>query len=379
MIEADSFLRPAREAGFDFYSGVPCSFLTPIINRVIGDRKLTYVAAASEGEAVAIAAGGWLAGRRTVVMCQNSGLGNAINPLTSLNFPFRIPTMLIVTWRGGPGLTDEPQHELMGPITPGMLDIIRVPHRLFPTSENEIPGALEAAEEEMRRTDLPFAFIMEKGSVRDDGIDAPPPRAPRPGKAEDFRERAAPPARIPALEGLVAELPEAAAVIATTGYCGRELFTIADRKQHLYQVGSMGCAAGMGLGVALNVTRPVVVLDGDGSALMKMGTMGTIGAYAPENLIHVVMDNGTYESTGGQPTTSPTVDFAAVALACGFAGSWSCDSVAGFTQALGAALGSKGPHMIHMRVATGTIAGLGRPTIAPSEVARRFRDFLAEG
>lgn len=379
MIEADSFLRPAREAGFDFYSGVPCSFLTPIINRVIGDRKLTYVAAASEGEAVAIAAGAWLAGRRTVVMCQNSGLGNAVNPLTSLNFPFRIPTMLIVTWRGGPGFTDEPQHELMGPITPGMLDLIRVPHRIFPTSENEIPGALEAAEEEMRRTDLPFAFIMEKGSVRDDGIDAPPPRPPRPGKAEDFRERAAPPARIPVLEGLVAELPEAAAVIATTGYCGRELFTIADRKQHLYQVGSMGCAAGMGLGVALNVTRPVVVLDGDGSALMKMGTMGTIGAYAPENLIHVVMDNGTYESTGGQPTTSPTVDFAAVALACGFAGSWSCDSVAGFTQALGAALGSKGPHMIHMRVATGTIAGLGRPTIAPSEVARRFRDFLAEG
>jgi len=379
MIEADSFLRPAREAGFDFYSGVPCSFLTPIINRVIGDRGLSYVAAASEGEAVAIAAGAWLAGRRTVVMCQNSGLGNAINPLTSLNFPFRIPTMLIVTWRGGPGFADEPQHELMGPITPDMLDIIRVPHRLFPTSDNEISGALEAAEEEMRRTDLPFAFIMEKGSVRDEGIDAPPPRTPRPGKAKNFRDGTAPPARLPALERLVEELPVMAAVIATTGYCGRELFTIADRKQYLYQVGSMGCAAGMGLGIALNVTRPVVVLDGDGSALMKMGTMGTIGGWAPENLIHIVMDNGTYESTGGQPTVSPTVDFAAVALACGFAGTWSCDSVAGLTRALGAALGSEGPHMIHMRVATGTMAGLGRPTIAPSEVARRFRDFLAEG
>ncbi len=178
---------------------------------------------------------------------------------------------------------------------------------------------------------------------------------------------------------VLALVPESAAVITSTGKCGRELFTIADRKQHLYQVGSMGCAAGMGLGVALNVTRPVVVLDGDGSALMKMGTMGTIGGWTPENLIHIVLDNGTYESTGGQPTASPTVDFAAVALACGFAGSWSCDSVAGFSHALGAALGSKGPHMIHMRVATGTIEGLGRPTIAPPEVARRFREFLAEG
>jgi phosphonopyruvate decarboxylase len=110
MIEADSFLKPAVEAGFDFYTGVPCSFLTPIINRVISDAGLDYVGAASEGEAVAIAAGAWLAGRGTVVMCQNSGLGNAVNPLTSLNYPFQIPTLLIVTWRGGPGIDDEPAH-----------------------------------------------------------------------------------------------------------------------------------------------------------------------------------------------------------------------------------------------------------------------------
>src|SRR6201999_4167127 len=103
--------------GYDFYTGVPCSFLTPLINRVASDRTLHYVAAASEGEAVAIAAGAWLAGRRTVVMCQNSGLGNAVNPLTSLNTPFRIPTLFVTTWRGQPGLKDEPQHVLMGQIT----------------------------------------------------------------------------------------------------------------------------------------------------------------------------------------------------------------------------------------------------------------------
>ena len=114
VISADAFLKPVHEAGFDFFTGVPCSYLTPLLNQVISDESCHYVAAASEGEAVAIAAGAWLAGRKTVFMCQNSGLGNAVNPLTSLNFPFRIPTLTVVTLRGGPGLKDEPQHELMG-------------------------------------------------------------------------------------------------------------------------------------------------------------------------------------------------------------------------------------------------------------------------
>ncbi len=132
MIKADAFLDAAAAAGYDFYTGVPCSFLTPMINRVITRDDLTYVPAASEGEAVAIAAGAWLAGRKTVVICQNSGLGNAVNPLTSLNYPFKIPTLLIVTWRGQPGLKDEPQHELMGQITDTLLDDIRVPSEPFP-------------------------------------------------------------------------------------------------------------------------------------------------------------------------------------------------------------------------------------------------------
>lgn len=376
MIDADAFLGPARQAGFDFYTGVPCSFLTPIINRVISDRAIDYVAAASEGEAVAIAAGAWLAGHRTVVMCQNSGLGNAVNPLTSLNYPFRIPTLMIVTWRGGPGIKDEPQHQLMGPITPSLLDVIQVPHRGFPASDNEIPEALAVAEAEMERSSLPFALIMEKGAVRDDGIDAPPPRAPVSGSGEDMCQGEPPPIRFAALERLVEVLPDDAAVIATTGFCGRELFMVEDRKQHLYQVGSMGCAAGMGLGVALNSPRPVVVLDGDGAALMKLGTMATVGAYLPENLIHIVLDNGTYESTGGQPTVSPTVAFADVALACGYVRTVTCDGLDGFARAVGAALSSPGPHLIHMRVAGGTVENLVRPGIEPADVARRFRDFV---
>ena len=174
MIEATSFLDAAADIGIGFYTGVPCSFLTPLINRTASDRALRYVGAASEGEAVAIAAGAWLAGRETAVMCQNSGLGNAVNPLTSLNAPFRIPTLLIVTWRGQPGLNDEPQHELMGRITQSLLDVIEVPHRRFPDDPDAIGPVMQEARATMVRTSLPFALVLEKGTIRDEPLDEPP-------------------------------------------------------------------------------------------------------------------------------------------------------------------------------------------------------------
>ena len=179
------------------------------------------------------------------------------------------------------------------------------------------------------------------------------------------------------LERFLGVVPDAAAVIATTGKCGRELFTLADRAQHLYQVGSMGGASAMGLGVALNTSRPVVVLDGDGAALMKLGNLATIGSRAPANLVHVVLDNGVHDSTGGQATVSPSVDFAAVALACGYATGATCDSPDGFERALRETRSGPGPHLIHARIAPGSLAKLGRPTVGPAEVARRFRRFLA--
>jgi phosphonopyruvate decarboxylase len=187
MITADEFLRPAARAGFDFYTGVPCSFLTPLINRVIGDPSLAYVGAASEGEAVAIAAGAWLAGRRTVVMCQNSGLGNAVNPLTSLNAPFRIPTLLVVTWRGGPGVKDEPQHVLMGQITPEILGVIRIPHRPFPDHESGVRLRIDEACAQMQRTGLPFALVMHKGTVAEEALRAGADEALRAGADEALR------------------------------------------------------------------------------------------------------------------------------------------------------------------------------------------------
>ena len=378
MIAADAFLEPAQARGFSFYTGVPCSFLTPLINRVISDPALAYVGAASEGEAVAVAAGAWLAGRRTVVMCQNSGLGNTVNPLTSLNYPFRIPTLMIVTWRGQPGLADEPQHELMGAVTGSLLDTIAIGHAGFPSDAGAVAAALDRAERAMAADALPFALVMEKGSVRDDGLVQPDPALRPRGAIEDLRQGGARPARIDLLRRVQALAPAEAAVVATTGKTGRELFTLDDRPQQLYQVGSMGCASAMGLGIALNTRRPVLVLDGDGAALMKLGAMATIGAHAPGNLIHLLLDNGVHDSTGGQATVSPSVDFAAVAQACGYPRAYGCDSEAGFARALEAAVASgPRPVLIHALIAPGSLAELGRPTIAPREVARRFRAFIA--
>ncbi|MEO5337717.1 MAG: phosphonopyruvate decarboxylase [Magnetospirillum sp. WYHS-4] len=376
MIRADDFLGPAKAAGFTFFSGVPCSFLTPVINRVISDRELRYVAAASEGEAVAIAAGAWLAGRKSAVICQNSGLGNAVNPLTSLNHPFRIPSMLIVTWRGGPGVKDEPQHQLMGEITPALLDVIRVPHRPFPKSQADVAPALAAAQASMDETGLPFAFVMEDGDVAEENLDGEPMPPHSPGVTRDLAKGGERPSRYRTMERLLSFVPDDAGIITATGKCTRELFTIADRPQHLYQIGSMGCVAPMALGVAMNVTSPVIALDGDGAALMKMGAMATVGVYGSANLVHVVLDNGTYDSTGGQPTVSNSVDFAAVAGACGYAGAYSCDDLEGFEIAVRDSLAQGGPRLVHMRIAPGSMSKLGRPGVAPSEVARRFQDFL---
>jgi phosphonopyruvate decarboxylase len=377
MITASDFLAEAGCAGYDFYTGVPCSYLTPLINGVLSSPDLAYVGAASEGEAVAIASGAWLAGRRTVVMCQNSGLGNAVNPLTSLNAPFRIPTLLVVTRRGEPGIPDEPQHEVMGRVTPDLLSVIGIEHASFPRAAADLVLAFARATERMAATGLPFAFVMSKGDVAEEQLRPKPRSLPPPGRRADFPPDGSRPSRAATLERFLSLVGPEAAVIATTGKCGRELFTLADRPQHLYQVGSMGGASGMALGVALNSPRPVVVLDGDGAALMKLGTLATIGAHAPRNLLHVLLDNGVHDSTGGQPTVSDSVDFAAVALGCGYRYAASCATLEGFEAAFREAAAAQGPALIHLRIASGSMAKLGRPTVAPAEVALRFAAFLA--
>ncbi|MCA9017579.1 MAG: hypothetical protein KDA77_19805, partial [Planctomycetaceae bacterium] len=165
MISADTFVSEGLKLGYGFYSGVPCSFLKPLINYTINREELMYFAAANEGDAVAVASGAALAGQKSVVIFQNSGLGNAVNPLTSLNYIFRLPVMLIVTLRGEKGIPDEPQHLLMGEITSKLLESMQIPWEYFPQNPSEISATWKRADESMKKNGFPYALVMKKNSV----------------------------------------------------------------------------------------------------------------------------------------------------------------------------------------------------------------------
>ena len=162
MISANFFINLLSKSGFTFFTGVPCSYLTPVINGVINSKKIKYIGATSEGEAVGIASGAWLAGKKSVVMIQNSGLGNTINPLTSLNYPFKIPILLITTWRGDPKIKDEPQHELMGEITRNILKLTKIKNEIFPIKENNLKKILFKINNSINKNSLPYALVMKK-------------------------------------------------------------------------------------------------------------------------------------------------------------------------------------------------------------------------
>jgi phosphonopyruvate decarboxylase len=442
MIEAHQFVEAARDRGFRRYAGVPCSFLTPFINYVLQDPTLEYVSMANEGDAVALIAGVALAGpapgepgsthRRGITLMQNSGLGNAVSPLTSLTWTFRLPQLLIVTWRGQPGVHDEPQHALMGPVTPAMLDLMEVPWELFPSDADGIGAALDRAIAHMDSIGRPYALLMQKGSVAPHPLrsaavagrvaaaavstgaaslpamsahTAPTPAMSSPAmsasamsasamsasavsanaasanaasantavRAAAARPLEARPSRRDALQQVIDHTPAAStAVLASTGHCGRELYAIADRPNQLYMVGSMGCVVPLALGLAL--ARPdleVLAVDGDGAALMRMGAFATVGAYAPPNLKHLLLDNGVHDSTGGQATVSPRVSFAGVARACGYAEALETDDAA----AIGTWLDTPrldGPRFARLLIRPGTGPDLPRPSISPVEVKTRF-------
>jgi phosphonopyruvate decarboxylase len=266
---------------------------------------------------------------------------------------------------------------VMGRITHGLIRLMGLDLEDAPDTPEALGPAFDRAKIAMAESGLPFAWVLKKGDVADGPLNQPPPPSRRRGARDHFENLGARPRREAALSRVLDLVDARTAIIATTGKSGRELFTLADRPQHLYQVGSMGGASGMGLGVALNVERPVVVLDGDGAALMKLGALATIGAYAPQTLTHVVLDNGVHDSTGGQQTVSASVDFAAVALNCGYAYAASCDDLEGFAKAWTAAAARPGPRLIHLRIAPGSMTKLGRPTVSPAEVALRFKAFLA--
>jgi len=213
--------------------GVPCSFLKPLINYIIDHDAGNYVAANNEGEAIAIASGACLAGRHPIVIFQNSGLGNTINPLTSLNHVFQIPLLLIITWRGQPGTSDEPQHHLMGEVTRSVLDAIHIDNDLFPEDDAELRTKVDAAINHMRRTGLPYAFIMRKGALAGYQL-ADPEDSETPGRFAG-RELIVEPRgdrlmlRSEAVKLIADSVGQEALLVATTGKTARELAEYRDR------------------------------------------------------------------------------------------------------------------------------------------------------
>ena len=383
MIHSRDFITSCISRGYTFYTGVPCSFLKPLINYVIQNPDVDYIAASSEGEAVGIAAGAYLTGRKAIVMCQNSGLGNMVNPLTSLNFPFRIPLLLIVTLRGEPQLNDEPQHELMGQITGELLETLHIQWDFFPDVTEKVSMVLGRAENQMAKTGLPFALIMKKGSVAKTDLLYDYTRSKQSWAIPEGEFKSKPENRMSRIESIkiIREtFCDDDAIIATTGKIGRELFTLGDANNQLYIVGSMGCAAGIGFGIQyVKPNKRVVVLDGDGAVLMKMGTLATIGSNKPARFIHIILDNEAYESTGGQRSVSPTVDFCNIAAACGYKKCYRVDTHNDLIHAIHMARAKSSPSLFHVKVSRESDSNLGRPTLKPFQVKERFMRFLAAG
>jgi phosphonopyruvate decarboxylase len=375
MLNTKVIGRELKKLGFEFYSGVPCSFLKDLINYAINECE--YVAAANEGDAVAIASGAFLGGKKSVVLMQNSGLTNAVSPLVSLNYPFRIPVLGFVSLRGEQGIPDEPQHELMGPITTNLLDLMKVKWMYLSSDLKKAKHQLVLAAKYIER-DLPFFFVVRKGTFEREILHK---------QALSFRRnhvkiaRHAPdqlPVRSEALKVINTLKDDKTVQLATTGITGRQLYEIEDACNNLYMVGSMGCVSSLGLGLAL--CKPefdIVVIDGDGSLLMRMGSMATNGYYHPPNMLHVLLDNNAHDSTGGQSTVSHNIDFVEIASSCGYEKSIYIHDLYELENAIREWKKNRGPTFLCMKISKGYDMEPGRPKMKPHEVKKRFETFLA--
>jgi len=316
MLDTKLFGIELKKLGFEFYSGVPCSFLKDLINYAINE--FGYVAAVNEGDAVAAAAGAFLGGKKSVVIMQNSGLTNALSPLVSLNFPFKIPVLGFVSLRGEEGANDEPQHELIGRITTDILKITRIGFELLSPNFETAKMQLIKANQYIERNDS-FFFIVKENTFSKETLN-------QKQLVEDKRTYKKPktkndqlPTRYEALKVINSLKDNKTVQLATTGKCGRELYEIEDESNNLYMVGSMGCVSSLGLGLALTrADKDIVIIDGDGALLMRMGNLAVNGYYGPPNMLHILLDNNSYDSTGGQSTVSNIVNFVETAASCAY-------------------------------------------------------------
>lgn len=374
MTDTERFGEELRKSGFSFFTGVPCSFLKNLINYAINDCE--YVGAANEGNAVAIASGAYLGGKRPVVLMQNSGLTNASSPLVSLNYPFRIPLLGFVSLRGETGESDEPQHELMGRITTRMLELMKVTWEYLSSDTDKAIHQLQQAILNIHHN-RPFFFVVRKGTFEPVALQKQEPtpainQIKRVKEAEDQY-----PPRYEALSTINSLKDGNTIQIATTGKTGRELYEIEDAENNFYMVGSMGCVSSLGLGLAMTQSRKdVVVIDGDGSLLMHMGTLATAGSYSPSNMLHILLDNQAHDSTGGQRTVSGNIDFVEIAAVCGYIRVIYTHNLKQLKASIQEWKKQKGLTFIHLKIASGSKERLGRPRIKPYEVKERLRTFL---
>jgi phosphonopyruvate decarboxylase len=377
--------------GYDFFTGVPCSMISGLIATLETHPRLPYVAAVREDVAVGLAAGAWLAGRRPMVLMQNSGLGTSLNALVSLSLMYRLPALLLVTWRGHAG-KDAPEHLLMGEISPSLLEMIRIPHRVL--SAKTVADDIAWGRSESERLSQPVALLLPPGILETEHRGAMAGRGAAEGQPSEYTNRLSEPSsaawtpiptprisRFEALRAAVSALTSEPAVHAN-GYICRESFGVKDRIENFYMIGSMGMASAIGLGVALAApARPTVVWDGDGNLLMSLGILPMIGGGPlmgrgrPANLTHVVFDNALYGSTGSQASPSRAVGLHHIARAAGYERVTAVAGADELRAAVAAAVAGGGPSFILARV-TGEEQPAPRIPYSPEEIRDRFRSCL---
>lgn len=366
MISPSAFIEALRANGVGLLTGVPDSLLSSFCAYVDDHGSPgEHIVAANEGNAIALAAGYHLGtGKIAAVYLQNSGLGNAVNPLTSLTDPqvYRIPLLMIVGWRGEPGVKDEPQHVKQGRVTKGMLELLEIPHWILDpgTDLNQLLPEVFAT---IKKTNAPVALLVRKDTFA-------PYKSMRGVKKFPLKR-----------EDALASVLELASpndlIVSTTGKTSRELFELrvrrAETQRDFLTVGSMGHTSSIAAGVALSVPQKrVICLDGDGSLLMHMGAMPIIGDLKPANFVHILLNNAAHESVGGQGTVAGQVDFGAIAKACGYTGYEKAADDEGVKRAWRNFQGKQGPLLLEILVACGSRDDLGRPTSTAEENKNSF-------
>ncbi|MDH5160821.1 phosphonopyruvate decarboxylase [Heyndrickxia oleronia] len=374
MIDVLTFGKELKRHDFQFYCGVPCSYLKDLINFAMSDCE--YVMATNEGEAIAIASGAVIGGKKSVVLMQNSGLTNATSPLISLVHPFKIPILGFVSLRGESGFIDEPQHELMGEITPDLLSLMKIRWEYLSHDIDEASLQLERANEWIEK-DESYFFILRKGTFHPVDHFKESLQLSNNSLKINKKKNDQLPTRFEALQVIQSLKDQHTIHLATTGKTGRELYEIEDSQNNFYMVGSMGCVSSIGLGMSIaKKDKKFIAIDGDGALLMRLGNLATNGYYSPSNLLHILLDNHSYDSTGGQMTVSQHTNFIEMAAACGYKQSIYVHNLLELRNYIQFWKRHQELTFLYMKIAKGSKNGIGRPRQSPVEIKERLQVFL---